>query len=507
MQFNQTNQTVAERTRTENHEGGEAYDPATPELGLTKRVLTNLFEDTYYESDHLELAAVHREFSTCAESNPEFVLQLAAYARQEENLRQVPQALLVLAAEHEATQSFVREYAPDIMHRADEPLDVLALYTSIHSTTLPNCLVKGIEDALHNYSEHQYAKWDRPARDWQYRDLLNIVHPNPRDEKRDRIFEKIAHGELDDYEVEPLRQTNTWESELSKDDDRSKAEKYRASLDSMGLFPRIRQARDMLASGVTADEIFGPVTDEWIKNSRLYPFRFYQAYTALRDEPILNQGVYMRGLLDDTGPVDVPEKERDEALDFLEHAMEVATANIPDSFYDTFVAVDVSGSMDALLSSDSTLQYVEIASLFGALLFREGADVGAFASGFEQISGDRRDSIPRVMQRIQETNVGGGTSGHLVPANLNDTYERIVLFTDMQMWGGSFRDELHNYWDRVGEDVPVYLVDLNNYGDLLTPEPAPNVYNIQGWSENVIDYIDKMDTIDGLISEIESYEP
>lgn len=522
MQFNETKESVAERTETTNHEGGTAYEPDSPELALTKVVINNLLEDTYYESAEEQLESVQEQFEACAEENPEFVLKLAKYARQEENLRQIPQALIVLAANDERTKPYVRDYATGIMSRTDEPLDVVSFHVAYTgSRSIPNALAKGIEDAMHTWNEWQYAKWDQPNKEWQYRDLLNLVHPKPRDEERDEIFEAIAYGDLDDYpEVDPLKQEDTWESELSKDDDRSKAEKYRESLDNMGLFPRIRQARDMLEAGVSAEEIYGDVTDEWIRNSRLYPFRFYQAYKAVSGDGILSDerdgafgGLGGFGSTEETP--DIPEAERREALDFLEHAMEVATENLPDVLEDTFVAVDTSGSMTSPVSSDSDLECMEIASLFGALVYERGADASAFASEIQEFHGDRRDSVATLMKEIQGMPVGGGTSGYLIPKALRehdrDSYNQVIVFTDMQMWGAgrnnSFRDEWNRYKEEVNPDASLYLVDLQNYGDLVTPEGAHDVYNISGWTENVIDFIDKMENVDAMVQTIEAVEP
>jgi hypothetical protein len=504
MKFNNVSDDIAEQTRTENHEGGEAFEPDSPELALTKVVINNLLEETYYESPEEKLEAVEQEFDRCADENPEFILKLAKYARQSENLRQIPQALLVLAANDSRTQEYVRDYAKSIMSRADEPLDVLAFHTSRNGTTLPNCLQKSIEDSLHQYSEHQFAKWDRPSRDFQYRDLLNLVHPAPRDDERDAVFEKIAHGELDDYEIEPLKQEDTWESSLSEDDGRSKAESYRDSLEDMGLFPRIRQARDMLESGITANEIYGDVTKDWIHNAKLYPFRFHQAYTAVKESN------------------DIPMGEKREALDFLENAMSLSAENLPDVLEDTFVAVDTSGSMRHPVSNNSDLECVEIASLFGALVYQRGADLAAFASSIEEFHGDRRDTVTTLMNDIQTMGVGGGTSGYLVPKALadhnRDDYSQVIVFTDMEMWGssgtgiysnrgGTFNDEWTRYKQEVNTDASLYLVDLQNYGDLTVPEGAEDVYQLSGWTENVIDFIDKMENVGGMIREIESVEP
>jgi hypothetical protein len=319
---------------------------------------------------------------------------------------------------------------------------------------------------------------------------------------------------LDDYEdVEPLKQEDTWESSLSEDDGRSKAESYRDSLEDMGLFPRIRQARDMLESGVTAEEIYGDVTDEWIRNSRLYPFRFYQAYKAIDGGGVQSQGIGLRGTA--SAGADAPSSEVRSAKDFLERAMEVSTENLPDVLEDTFVAVDTSGSMTNPVSNDSDLQCVEIASLFGSLVFRRGADLAAFATDTQQYHGDRRDTITSNMENIQSMNIGGGTNGYLVPKALRQNnmtdYSQIIMFTDMQFWNSGYGSEtFRNEWNKykqVNPDASLYLVDLQSYGTLSTPEGEQDVYNISGWSENVVDFIDKMENVDGMIQEIESVQP
>jgi 60 kDa SS-A/Ro ribonucleoprotein len=502
MKFNQTKKTIAERTETTNHEGGQAFSPEDPRLELTKVVINNLLEDSFYESDNESFQNVEQAFEECANKYPEFILKLGKYARQSENLRQIPQALLVLSVEDERTREFAEDYARGIMSRTDEPLDVLALWESRNGTSIPGVLKRSIEDAMHQWNEWQYAKWDQPNKEWQYRDLMNLVHPKPRDDERDEIFQKIVKGDLDDYDVEPLKQEDTWESALSDDsDERSKAERYREQLDegNMGLFPRIRQCRDMLESGVSAETIFAEVTDEWIRNSRLYPFRFYQSYKAVRDS------------------TDVPASEERDALAFLERAMKVSTDNLPDSLENSFVAVDTSGSMKSPVSTDSSLDCIEISSLFGALVYERGADLAAFASDIQQFHGDRRDTIMSNVQNIRSMPVGGGTNGYLIPQALRqngrDEYEQIIVFTDMQLWNNSvfgdsatFREEWNKY-KQFNPDASLYLVDLQNYGDLVTPEGAQDVYNISGWTENVANFIDNMENVDGMIREIESVEP
>lgn len=74
------------------------------------------------------------------------------------------------------------------------------------------------------------------------------------------------------------------------------------------------------------------------------------------------------------------------------------------------------------------------------------------------------------------------------------------------MWGGSFRDEWNQYKE-FNPDASLYLVDLQSYGDLVIPEGANDVYQLSGWTESVIDFIDNMENTDDFIRGIEQVEP
>lgn len=512
VNFNETKESVAEQTKSTNYEGGPSYDPHSVELRLVKNVLNNLLEDTFYETADESLRDVKTAFDECASTNPEFVLKLAKYARQEEGLRQIPQLLIVLAANHEATQPYVRSYAESILSRADEPLEALAMQVDLFGTSIPNSLQKGIEDALHNYSEYEYAKWDRPSREWQYHDLLNLVHPKPRDEEREAIFERIALGELDSHDgVEPLRQSDTWEDALSesgKEDDVDKASVWREQLrenddgHSMPIFARVRNVRNMLEDGLSGEEIFGDacgpaVTDEWVRNSGMWPFRFYQAYKAVREA----EGSF-RNTIDS--------EEAAYAYEWLENAIEVSAENVPDVFDNTLTVVDTSGSMSRGLSENSELTPIEIGSLFGAITAKHHSDVGAFASSYEDLNLDPRDSLMTNVEAIRNAGPGGGTSGYKVPASLREReqqYDTVIVFTDLQLWGGNFEEEWNAYRRNVAPQASLYLVGLAPYEGLVTPEGEEDVHNIQGWSDSVLDFIAKMERAGEMVASIEDIEP
>ena len=129
-----------------------------------------------------------------------------------------------------------------------------------------------------------------------------------------------------------------------------------------------------------------------------------------------------------------------------------------------------------------------------------------------------------VLQRQQavlgiDEEVGNSTNGWKALEYLrerNDAVERIVVFTDMQIWDSTpfavhgdrtVKAEFDAYRDEVSSDTVLYLVDLASYGDLVTPEGYENVYNVSGWSENVLTFIEHAETPMQVIDDIQAVQP
>lgn len=491
MEFNETKDTTP--TKTTNYEGGEAYEPDDPKFALYKLVINNLLEDTHYRSDEEGLKQVMRAFGPAAQEDPKFPLQLAAYAREEMYLRDISQLLLVMAANE--TKEHVRDYALDIIQRADEPATCLAIHDKVYGGTAPKPLKKAINDALHQFDAYQIAKYDTDRREVNLRDVLNRTHPKPRDDERDEIFERLIRGGLDDYpEVDPLDTPETWETVISEHGSTRQA--WESVLPRMGLFAITRNLRNMLQEGVNPRMIRGEFDVDYVKQAKLYPFRFYQAFAALQDAGISS-----------------PEIEK-----MLTEAIEVATESVPDYMGDTFVAVDLSGSMRSPVSNRSELSMKEIAAFFGAVMMRKGAETSVFATEFETVNAHHQTPTLELTEKILQKSVGGSTNGWKAIDYLRDegkAPDRVVMLTDMQIWDSSrgvfssrsdnsVRKSLEAYREEVAPETALYMVDLASYGDLVTPEGYEGVYNISGWNDSMLDFIEYAENPGQIIEEIES---
>jgi hypothetical protein len=507
MEFNATKETVAAATRTTNHEGGEAFDPDDPRLALYQRTVNQLLEDSYYEDDEEHLVALVECFDAAAEEDPTFVLQLAAYARQELYLRDVPQVLLVLAAnddrfKDDTDESLVREWAPAIVRRMDETATALAVHDELFGGTAPWPLRRGIEDALVRMADaYTLGKYKLSRREVTLHDVFNRVHPTPVDEEQDALFERFMRGDLNDYpDVEPLPSPRTWETVISERGNTREA--WETLLTdgeySLPIFATIRNLRNMLEAGVPEETVVDYLDLEAVRQAPLYPFRYYQADRALEEAGI-----------------DAPEVER-----WLERAIDVSVETVPEGLGDTFVGVDLSGSMDARLSRQGTLRRKEIGALFGAVLADQGARVGGFGDDFREVTTHVDTPVLQRQSTVLgiDDEVGNSTNGWKVLTHLREegvAVDRVVLFTDMQIWDSTYlvaedrtvREEFEAYRETVAPEASLYMVDLASYGDLVTPEGYENVYNVSGWSENVLEFIEHAEEPTQVVDEIGGFEP
>jgi len=121
-------------------------------------------------------------------TDPEYIMKLASYARNEMYLRSAPMFMLVEGAQYDMVKPFIRKWVPHIIKRADELTEVIALFISKHgqigsggTASLPASLKKGIADSFHNFDAYQFAKYDRDG-EVKLKDVLRLVHPKPKND-------------------------------------------------------------------------------------------------------------------------------------------------------------------------------------------------------------------------------------------------------------------------------------------------------------------------------------
>jgi hypothetical protein len=92
--------------------------------------------------------------------------------------------------------------------------------------------------------------------------------------------------------------------------------------------------------------------------------------------------------------------------------------------------------------------------------------------------------------------------------------DRIVMLTDMQIWdstsfrrnGNSVKSSFDRYREEVSSEPALYMLDLSSYGDLATPEGYEGVFNVSGWNDNILDFIQYAESPGGIIEQVDAVE-
>jgi len=467
-----------------NYEQGLSFsvDPLT-ELYL--RAATCLVgEPKFYESADFADQELIRVTHKVLKTHPEFVLQLAVYCREHMHLRSVP---LVLCAEYANMAPGIvpgaRKYISRVIQRADELSEIIAYQLernkiSPRKTKLPMAIKAGVAGAFPKFDTYTLGKYNRDSV-VKLRDVLFMTHPKPKNNQQKADWDALAAGTLESpitWETQRSGGLMTWQEVIhnifNKD---GKVNNYMAQL---------RNLRNVLQSEEVTNEDISlmckMLSDPGaVRKSKQLPFRFLSAYRIVQElnHPMLNS-----------------------VLDALEDAASVSVENIPEMPGTTLIACDVSGSMTwTPISKNSSVFPYDIGIMLGSMAqqFSDNSITGIFGTDWKQILMSRRSGILSNVSEMHkhDNDVGWDTNGYRVIEYLleNDIeVDRIMLFTDCQMWDShddcNFAPTFMKY-QRMHPGVKLYLFDLNGYGNIVIPQDTKNICLVAGWSDRIFDFI------------------
>ncbi len=503
------NSKLKEQMTVTNYEGVKAY-AMTPELELYTAVVTASLSDLFYEKQD---ERVNRIAALVGKVSPEFVARLAVYARTQMHLRSIPLLLLVeLAKVHNGDDLVARAVEKTVL-RADEIMELLMCYQWRNPSTDPRKklgklsrqIQNGLQRAFNRFDEYQFAKYDRDNLEVKLRDALFLVHPKAKDEQQQALFDKIVNRQLEiPY---------TWETELSAlgqqqfASDEEKTAAFRRKWEELvrsgklGYMALMRNLRNMLQVGMSFDDL-QVVCDRLsdaaqVAKSKQLPFRYLSAYREVEQVNSTGTSALMSA---------------------LETAVRHSAANIEgfDENTRVLIASDVSGSMWTKVSAKSTVRLFDIGLLLSMLLKSRCQQViaGIFGSEWsvENMPADNILMATRQLERL-EGKVGYSTNGFKVVDWLieqNQVMDKVMMFTDMQMWDSTGRDStFEKSWRRYKQLAPqakLYLFDLGGYGQSPLRLVEPDVYLIAGWSDRVFDVLSAIDSGADALSVINKIE-
>lgn len=423
------------------HEGGPAVRESE-EKELTRAVsCLMLFEDNFYESG-ADLAA--RIEALCEKVSMKFLCALAVKARTDLKLRHAPLYLMVQALKKKGTaaeRNLVGQTISEVIQRADELAEILAIYWKGGRRKVPRQLKAGIAKAFPKFSEYSLAKYNRDGA-VKLRDALFLSHAKPNSEEQAATWKKLVEGTLET--------PDTWEVQLSAGKDKGETFARLISEKKLGYMALLRNLRNMADANVDRKLIEDAML-EGAKGSKALPFRFV---AAARFAPTF--------------------------ADVLSSAMLLAVESEQKLPGKTAILIDVSGSMDGMLSEKSKMARTDAAAALAVLLREITPEVRVWQFG------DTAREIPAhrglgLVDAIRNNQVGHGTNiGGAVEEALRafPAMDRMFIVTDMQS-----ADALPNRSGLTG-----YYINVAPYAPAL-PTFGGRWSIISGFSERIVEWI------------------
>lgn len=502
-----------------NHEGADAF-AMTAEMELYSAVCTMALQPKFYETPRQQVERVADLVRMVA---PAFVARLAVYARREMYLRSVPMLLIVELAKVHSGDNLVSRTIEQVIQRADEIMELLMCYQWRRSSGRPvendaphsrsnykklgrlsHQIQAGLQKAFNKFDEYQFAKYNRGGLEVTLRDALFLVHPKAKDEAQQRIFDKIASKTLQtpytwETELSALGQQDFTTAELRKS---AFAEKWTELVKSgkMGYMALLRNLRNIAEAGVSDDtikDVANRIADpDEVSRAKQMPFRYFSAFKELTN-------------------ADTPHTPL--LLNALENAAEASAAHIKgfDESTSVLMACDLSGSMLTRLSRGSKVQYYEVGIMMAMLMKHRCAKAitGIFGDEWKVTDLPQHNILTNasaIGKRIGE--VGYGTEGTKVLKWLfakNEMVDKVMFFTDCQLWDDSYEASFASLWDTYKYFVPnarLYIFDLSGYGHSPIELKRNDVTLIAGWSDRIFDILDALEHGQSAIEHINAIE-
>lgn len=424
------------------HEGAPAKR-VNAELQLRHSVSACLLWENQFYEDGVEIAK--RIAALVPEVKPEVVAALAVEGRTKMKLRHAPLLLVREMARHASHRKLVAATLTQVIQRADELAEFAALYWKDGRAPLSAQVKKGLAAAFGKFNEYQLAKYNHDDAKVKLRDVLFLTHPKPVDEAQAALWKRLVDGEL----VTP----DTWEVALSAGTEKREVWERLLTERKLGALALLRNLRNMHQAGV--DETLVHAALEQMKTERVLPFRFIAAARY------------------------APQWEAQ-----LEKAMFASVADQPKLKGKTILLVDVSGSMNDILSGKSEMKRLDAAYGLAVLLRElcEAVDIYSFSDRTVRIPARRGFALRDAIDRSQGHNstLLGAAVHHVQYKDGVQKYDRLIVITDEQ----------------AHDSVPAptgtgYVVNVASYRNGIG---YGSWTHIDGWSESVVQFIHEFES-------------
>lgn len=573
-----------------------------PRERLLNRVATCMInEPAYYASSDRKKSEIIDDLNVVIQSDPEFVCQLAYYSRELLNLRATSNFLLAYAAVTPETKGFLPTYFKHAVRLPTDLIEVVQLASEMKGNSLvtkvPKILQLLVKEKFAEFKIYQLGKYcsegkrkrallkakakRKPAVEGEQapaeaaapsavpkklnmKNLVRLCHVSSPAENVMALLGKRYPESQDVFATTSLAREGlefreavagkrmkiptpvTWETELSAKGNKAEVWEYMIQSRKLPFMAMLRNLRNMLVTGVSPDVhqlVISRLRDpEAIKTSRLFPFRFFSAYEAIKvDLEVLNQikndptyeppkPAGKRGLK--KRPANKPQKKiipeivpTQQLLDEYKAALDISVKLAVENNVDHIpgkaaIFVDVSGSMGCQISGEkgmgSVVSCMQVGMLMGLMIKHifDEASIAVFA-GPRPPHTRPWIEVPITSDNLLE-NMQAGLSlasqldqgVEYFPFDYMETLleekkkvDYLFILSDMMIAPGNampiyghiqtswtVSSILEKYRADVNPDFVIVSVNLQGYGKAMTAEFGDDMRNvmINGYSDSIL---------------------
>lgn len=420
-----------------------------------------LWEDTYYEGGE---SVSQRIAKLIPDVDPVRVAELAIAARNQAKLRSVPLFIVREMARIESHKPLVANTLNEVIQRADELAEFLAIYWKEKKQPLSAQVKKGLARAFTKFDEYALSKYNQDNK-VKLRDVLFLCHAKPQDKKQEALWKRLVNDEL--------KPADTWETALSASngDETTKKEAWERLLKEkkLGAMALLRNLRNFEKSNVDLDLVRNAL--KTCKTERVLPFRFITAVKYAPRWQVELEELMLRAVEDKK-----PLKGK------------------------TVVIIDVSGSMSGRMSGKSEMTRLECAASLSILLRELCEEVVFYATAGYDGTCQHRAALVRPHRGFalrdeivsQMGQLGGG--GIFLKQAMDYALEkekkadRVIVITDEQDTDNKANPQTANAWGKRN-----YIINISvEKGGVAFKK----FVHINGFSESVLDYLAASEKLD-----------
>eukprot|EP01116_Phalansterium_solitarium_P003945 TRINITY_DN1478_c0_g2_i3.p1 TRINITY_DN1478_c0_g2~~TRINITY_DN1478_c0_g2_i3.p1 ORF type:complete len:2362 (+),score=859.43 TRINITY_DN1478_c0_g2_i3:58-7143(+) len=313
-----------------------AFERVTPnqlrssKLALLNTVASSLLKEPRFSDASSVSNTIKTLVARIAFYDPEFVLKLALYSRDDLNIRSTSNYLVSIASNVKACQPFLKKYVKNIVRLPSDWLDIAATYQALPDRylkdNLPTALRKALVEKFSDFDGYQLGKYNkersikRKARKAKKAAAKAGLPPPEQSGKRQVTLKQMIRQlhvsaptfhvmcllgkkypmTLDEFRRHKLPGTfdpklsgkrmklplpETWETLLSAQGNRAGTWEELLDHNKLPFMAMLRNLRNLIFTGVHPRchrRVIGKLTNEQtIANSRQFPTRFFAAYEAI----------------------------------------------------------------------------------------------------------------------------------------------------------------------------------------------------------------------------------